>query len=323
MTLLHPVNHFLPASVAPTINPYQLGATLYMPATRQDIWQIISQQKLAEIDSIVICLEDAVSESEIPAALANLKQLLATWTQQAQTHGFGDESRQISPLVSRPMVFIRPRNALMLSELASWQRIALVDGFVLPKIDMQSLADWRLACQALPSTQLLMPTLETRLIFNPIHNQELALAFSEGFSQSILALRIGGNDLFASLRLRRPSDVTIYQTPVGILIYQLIACFVPQGFYLTAPVFEYLDKPALFAEELRQDVALGLVGKTIIHPEQIAAVKHAFYVNDIERSQATAILAADAKAVFKQDNSMLEPATHRAWATSVMLRANV
>ena len=221
------------------------------------------------------------------------------------------------------MVFIRPRNALMLSELASWQSIGLVDGFVLPKIDMQSLADWRLACQALPSTQLLMPTLETRLIFNPIHNQELALAFSEGFSQSILALRIGGNDLFASLRLRRPSDVTIYQTPVGILIYQLIACFVPQGFYLTAPVFEYLDKPALFAEELRQDVALGLVGKTIIHPEQIAAVKQAFYVNDIERSQATAILAADAKAVFKQDNSMLEPATHRAWATSVMLRANV
>ena len=85
MTLLHPVNHFLPASVAPTINPYQLGATLYMPATRQDIWQIISQQKLAEIDSIVICLEDAVSESEIPAALANLKQLLATWAQHAQT----------------------------------------------------------------------------------------------------------------------------------------------------------------------------------------------------------------------------------------------
>jgi citrate lyase beta subunit len=175
MTLLHPVNHFLAASVAPTINPYQLGATLYMPATRQDIWQIISQQKLTEIDSIVICLEDAVSESEIPAALANLKQLLATWAQRAQTHGFGDESRPIS----RPMVFIRPRNALMLTELASWQSIALVDGFVLPKIDMQSLADWRLACQALPSTQLLMPTLETRLIFNPIHNQELALG---GFS---------------------------------------------------------------------------------------------------------------------------------------------
>ena len=31
------------------------------------------------------------------------------------------------------------------AQLASWQSIGLVDGFVLPKIDMQSLADWRLA----------------------------------------------------------------------------------------------------------------------------------------------------------------------------------
>ena len=75
-------------------------------------------------------------------------------------------------------------------------------------------------------------------------------------------------------------------------------------------MFEYLDKPALFAEELRQDVALGLVGKTIIHPEQIAAVKHAFYVNDIERSQATAILAADAKAVFPNKTTVCPRASH-------------
>ena len=314
MTILHSTDNKLSTLSAPSVNPYRLGATLYMPATRQDIWQIITLQKLPDIDSMVICLEDAVSDSDIPMGLANLKRLLATW------HAHGENCEFSQP--SRPLVFIRPRTAAMLAELASWQHIGLVDGFVLPKIDMQSLADWRLACQALPTTQLLMPTLETRLIFNPIHNQELAVAFSEGFSQSILALRIGGNDLFACLRLRRPADVTIYQTPVGMLIYQLIACFVPHGFYLTAPVFEYLDKPVLFAEELRQDVALGLVGKTVIHPEQIATVKQAFRVDDSELAQAKAILAEDAKAVFKQDNSMLEPATHRAWANSVMLRAN-
>lgn len=315
MTILNSLSHALPEPIAPTINPYRLGATLYMPATRQDIWQIITLQKLRDINSIVICLEDAVSDSDVPAALANLKQLLATWHPHSQSQAFGRQSR--------PLIFVRPRNASMLMALASWQHIGLVDGFVLPKIDMQSLADWRLACQSLPAAQLLMPTLETRLIFNPLHNQELALALTEGFSQSILALRIGGNDLFACLRLRRPSDMTIYQTPVGMLIYQLIACFVPHGFYLTAPVFEYLDKPALFAEELRQDVALGLVGKTVIHPDQIPMVQQAFRVNDTELGQASAILAVDAKAVFKQDNSMLEPATHRAWANSVILRASV
>ena len=308
------LNHLLPAPVVARMNPYRLGATLYMPATRQDIWQIITLQKLRDINSLVICLEDAVSDCDVPFALANLTQLLATWHDYCQAQNF--------PSSARPLVFVRPRDAVMLSELATWQHIGRVDGFVLPKIDMLSLADWRLACQSLPSAQLLMPTLETRLIFNPLHNQELAVALTEGFSQSILALRIGGNDLFACLRLRRPSDVTVYQTPVGMLIYQLLACFVPHGFYLTAPVFEYLDKATLFAEELRQDVALGLVGKTVIHPDQIAAVQQAFCVNDAELAQAQAILAADAKAVFKQDNSMLEPATHRAWANNMLLRAN-
>lgn len=314
MTVLNLPNPILPNLPMPALNPYTLGATLYMPATRTDIWQIIQRQKLVDIQSIVICLEDAVNESDIEQALANLQTLLNAWHQHQSDQPF-------ERFVHRPLVFVRPRHAMMLAQLADWQYIGLVDGFVLPKIDMLSLADWRLASQALLSEQLLMPTLETRSIFNPVHNQELAIALTEGFNQSILALRIGGNDLFACLRLRRSPDVTIYQSPVGMLIYQLIACFVPYGFYLTAPVFEYLDKPDLFAQELRQDVALGLVGKTVIHPSQIAAVKHAFAVNNHELAQAQAILAIDAKAVFKQDNSMLEPATHRAWATEVMARA--
>lgn len=293
-----------------TIHPYRLGATLYMPATRGDIWQVINRQKLPTVDSIVICLEDSVSEADVPLALANLRQLLTHWHNEQANH----------VALARPLVFIRPRNAIMLTHVASLEYIGLVDGFVLPKIDMLSLAEWRLASQALNSSQLLMPTLETRAIFNPIHNQELALALTEGFNQPILALRIGGNDLFACLRLRRQPTVTIYQSPLGMLIHQLITCFVPFGFYLSAPVFEYLDKTALFAEELAQDVALGLVGKTVIHPSQISLVKQAFRVHDNELAQAQAIVASDAKAVFKQDNTMLEPATHRAWANNIIAR---
>ena len=40
-----------------THHPYQLGASLYMPATRQDIWQVIKRDKLPTINSIIICLE--------------------------------------------------------------------------------------------------------------------------------------------------------------------------------------------------------------------------------------------------------------------------
>lgn len=220
-------------------------------------------------------------------------------------------------------MFVRPRNPMMLQNLTDFEHIDLIDGFVMPKVDMYSLSNWRMACQNLSTDQLLMPTLETAALFNPHHNQELAIAFKEAFSQPIFALRIGGNDLFAALRLRRPKDSIIYDTPIGTLAYQLLGCFVPHGFYLTAPVFEYLDQPMLFMKELTRDVSLGLVGKTVIHPSQIALVQQAYCVPMSMLDEAQAILHSEAKAVFKYNNTMLEPATHRAWAHEVVNRAEV
>ncbi|HAR76143.1 MAG TPA: citrate lyase subunit beta-like protein, partial [Psychrobacter sp.] len=60
-------------------HPYQLGASLYMPATRQDIWQVIKRDKLPTINSIIICLEDAVSHHDVELALERLQTLLHTW----------------------------------------------------------------------------------------------------------------------------------------------------------------------------------------------------------------------------------------------------
>ena len=311
-----------------THHPYQLGASLSMPATRQDIWQVIKRDKLSTINSIIICLEDAVSHSDIELALIRLQALLDTWA--AHVDMINEPSRQAvdqiepqSKQPTRPLVFVRPRNPMMLQKLADFRHIGLLDGFVLPKVDMYSLSNWRMACQNLDTDQLLMPTLETAALFDPHHNQELAIGFKEAFSQPVFALRIGGNDLFAALRLRRPKNSIIYDTPIGTLAYQLLGCFVPHGFYLSAPVFEYLDQPTLFMQELTRDVGLGLVGKTVIHPSQIALVQQAYCVPASMLDEAQAILHSEAKAVFKYNNTMLEPATHRAWATEVVNRAEV
>jgi len=307
-----------------THHPYQLGASLYMPATRQDIWQVIKRDKLPTINSIIICVEDAVSHDDVELALQRLQELLNTWA--AHIDSINDPStpqnnKQEQP--TRPLVFVRPRNPMMLQKLAHYKHIELLDGFVMPKVDMCSLSNWRMACQNLSTDQLLMPTLETAALFNPHHNQELAIGFKEAFSQPVFALRIGGNDLFAALRLRRPKNSIVYDTPIGTLAYQLLGCFVPHGFYLTAPVFEYLDQPTLFMQELTRDVSLGLVGKTVIHPSQIALVQQAYCVPASTLDEAQAILHSEAKAVFKYNNTMLEPATHRAWATEIINRAKV
>lgn len=303
-------------SSASAPHPYALGASLYMPATRHDIWQVVHRDKLENINSIIICLEDAVSEADVTLALAQLQHLLVTWSTHLSTLEAGET-------FERPLVFVRPRHPQMLRELADFEHIDLLDGFVLPKVDMHSLSNWRMACQYLHDERLLMPTLETASIFNPIHNQELAIALQNGFDQSIYAIRIGGNDLFACLRMRRAKNSSIYDSAIGSLIYQLLGCFVPQGFYLTAPVFEYLDQPTLFMQELTQDVSLGLVGKTVIHPTQIPLVHQAFCVPASVFDEAQAILDSEAKAVFKYNNTMLEPATHRAWAMEVIQRAQV
>ncbi|WP_268992986.1 HpcH/HpaI aldolase/citrate lyase family protein [Psychrobacter sp. I-STPA10] len=298
--------------IAQHLHPYQLGASLYMPATRSDIWQVICGEKLPTLNSLIICLEDAVSDSDVDFALQQLQTLLNTWANQA-------DAQQML----RPLVFVRPRHAQMLHQIADFKHIDLVDGFVLPKIDMHSLSDWRMACQYLSEDSLLLPTLETAPIYDPVHNQELAVALNEASNQPIFALRIGGNDLFAVLRLRRPHNISIYDTPIGTLINQLLGCFVPHGFYLTAPVFEYLEQPTLFMQELTTDVRLGLVGKTVIHPNQIALVQQAYAVPTHLLEEAQAILDIDAKAVFKFNDTMLEPATHRAWAMQIIKRAQV
>lgn len=307
-----------------THHPYQLGASLYMPATRQDIWRVIKREKLPTINSIIICLEDAVSNEDVELALERLQTLLNTWSEHADSTQEPSTSKQApneQPI--RPLVFLRPRNPTMLQALANYKHIELLDGFVMPKVDMCSLSSWRMACQNLNTEQLLMPTLETAALFDPHHNQELAIGFKEAFSQPVFALRIGGNDLFAALRLRRPKNSIVYDTPIGTLAYQLLGCFVPHGFYLSAPVFEYLDQPTLLMQELTRDVSLGLVGKTVIHPSQIALVQQAYCVPLSTLDEAQAILHSEAKAVFKYNNTMLEPATHRAWATQIVNRAQV
>ena len=160
------------------LSALSLGATLYMPATRPDLWQVVNGEKYPELRSLVICLEDAVSEHEVEAAKVNLKHLL----QQVQ-----DQPRQ----AQHPKIFIRPRHIAMAEELAQWQELIAVDGMVLPKFCLNQLRQWQ---QILPDFIQVMPTLEDAETFDMGAMRELRQALQQDFRQ-VLVLRIGGNDL--------------------------------------------------------------------------------------------------------------------------------
>ena len=291
------------------ISPYALGATLYMPATRTDLLSVVLGEKIPSLRSLVICLEDAVSESDVGYALDNLQRLLITLSSGQPRYK------------NAPLVFIRPRNLAMATQLVEWPLISLIDGLVLPKFTLHDLPIWQ---HLIAPTQLwVMPTLETKEVFDAGAMSELAAALvKEDLGARVLALRIGGNDLLNCLGLRRSQTHTLYQSPLGYVIGMLSGVMGAAGFSLTAPVCELLHHPQLLCRELAQDMDYGLVGKTAIHPTQIPLIHCALQVSVEDQQAALLILNSSAPAVFQHNGAMCEPATHVRWAKRTLERAH-
>lgn len=282
-----------------------LGASLYVPATHKDLQQIADGELLGELRSVIFCTEDAVADSELSYALFNLSLVL-------------------QQMIERPATdrFVRVRNPEVMKRVLAMPGSEKLTGFVLPKTTRHNFdAYFR---QVRKSNFMLMPTLETAEVFDEAEMKMFRQCLERpGVRDHILALRIGGNDLLALLGMRRPRNMTIYRTPLGPVISKLVTTFRPYGFVLTAPVFEQLDNPALLAQEVEEDLAQGMVGKTAIHPRQVALIEQHYRVqrNDVE--VALRIMDEASPAVFKMHDSMCEVATHRAWAHGVVEQARV
>lgn len=290
------------------LSPYQLGATLYMPATRSDLLEVILQQKIPDLRSLVICLEDAIAEHEVEAALLNL---YAGLEQLYQT-----ERR------AQPLVFVRPRHAAMALELLNHRSICALDGFVLPKFDHDSFQHWQKVIQTSPSHFWFMPTLETDQILDAYAVRELRLRLQQAELKSrILVLRIGGNDLLACLHLRTHPQHTLYEGPLAYVVGMLVAQLAPAGFQLTAPVFECFRDHTVLKAEFQRDLLHGLVGKTVIHPSQIPIIHQALRVKPSDYLAAKKILANHSPAVFQLNGVMCELTTHQNWAWRVLEQA--
>lgn len=306
MTFVSPASGF--ASVRPAFCAGDtLGATLYMPATRPDLADVIAGAALPGVRSVVFCLEDAIRANEVAAGLRNLGRVLRQMMQGRPQRG--------------PAVFVRPRSPKVLQAVRRLPGSEILAGYVLPKIDAESLLAWLPVLDDL-GQQMLMPTLETAEVFDPAAMRALRAQLDQSFLRDhVLTLRIGGNDLLNTLGLRRPRRGTLYDGPLGQVIGQLVTIFMPAGFTLTAPVCERLDDVELLQAELARDLDHGLVGKTAVHPRQVPLIDTAYRVAVEDLEAAEAILAPEAPAVFRLHGAMCEPATHARWARQVLRRA--
>lgn len=283
----------------------QLGASLYVPATRADLVDIGNGVKYPQLRSVIFCTEDAVRSDDLPLALANLERALRTFTP------------------SSVMRFVRVRNPSVLRHMLGLAGVDRLTGFVIPKATRRNLPDYLDAFGSADSF-LLMLTLESAEVFDPAEMAAFRnLLLDDACRPRLLSLRIGGNDLLQLLGLRRPRQRSIYATPLGPVISQLVATFRPHGINLTAPVFEMLGRRNLLARETRRDLDHGLFGKSAIHPAQVAVIESQYAVDRWELIDAETILAPGVPSVFRLHDAMCEPATHHGWAQLIRERARL
>ncbi|MEW1907219.1 HpcH/HpaI aldolase/citrate lyase family protein [Kitasatospora sp. NPDC085895] len=341
---------------APSVLSTALGATLYSPATRSTLAADIRKQAARGVVSMVLCLEDAIADHEVPAAEENLVAQLGALAATGAT--------------GLPLLFVRVRAAAQITDLTArlGPAVRLLAGYVVPKFTEESGGAFLEALTAAEerSGQRLfaMPVLESPELAHLETRREQLFAVArllDKHRERILAVRLGVTDLCSAYGLRRSPDLTAYDVALvaGVIgdVVNVLGRADGTGFTVTGPVWEYFPvqermfKPQLrrtpFAEahppadgvrqriiehdldglirEIELDRANGLLGKTCIHPSHVPAVHALSVVTHEEYSDAQDILSRDGGGVLRSayTNKMNEAKPHRAWAERVLLRADV
>jgi citrate lyase beta subunit len=284
------------------INRTLWGATLYVPATSANICKVRSGAEMENLSSIVICLEDAVRDDEVPGALDNLDVTL----------------RKRSDDYVR--TYVRPRNDDMLEQILDHPHIGNIDGLVLPKSTQSTIG--RQMAMVTSRGLTAMPTMETIEFWNPVEIDRYATDLARLVHQGhkVDCVRVGGNDLLSTINARRSRERTLYEGPLGAIMPIIVGAMARHGIATSSSVFEHYTNDALLIREIQQDIEHGIMNKTAIHPRQVAIINAEYAVSTAELADARGILDSDAKAVFGNEGSMCEPRTHSNWATTILQR---
>jgi len=308
---------------------YALGATLYMPGTRETIASDILSKKNLGLASTVFCLEDSIGDLEVPAAEENI-------VSQVHKIHLAVVEQEIDP-ADLPLIFIRvrsPEQILRLTEKmgdsAKW-----ITGFIFPKFTSESY-------QYLEVIKSLndqatgpfygMPIIESPEVIyreSRLHQLMETKQLIDNYKDLVLNVRIGATDFSGLYGIRRGPDVTIYDiTVIRDCIADIINIFgrAESDYVVSGPVWEYflnggrVLKPQLrkspfeefhdgkgcngtkirgqllnkYVDGLIREVILdkenGIIGKTIIHPSHILPVQSLYTVGHEEYLDAMSIL---------------------------------
>ncbi|WP_243525036.1 HpcH/HpaI aldolase/citrate lyase family protein [Bacillus pseudomycoides] len=289
---------------------YALGATLYTPGTKKTIADDIITKKHEGATSIVLCLEDSISDEEIQLAEQNVviqMQLLAHIMDAGKLHPS-----------DIPLLFIRVREPKQMTSLVHelGSAVHCISGFVFPKFTPANGRSYIDELRHINEQYALllygMPILESPEIIYKESRIEALLsikAILNSYRDFILNVRIGATDFSGIFGIRRNKDTTIYDISIiRDCISDIINIFSRKAdeYIISGPVWEYFgNKQRVLKPQLRQtpfreslgnagltmregmlhryedglihevllDQANGLIGKTVIHPSHIKLIQ--------------------------------------------------
>jgi len=286
------------------LSPIQLGGSLYIPAIHKNVHAICNENKYPTLRSCIIDTEDAISEDDLEDALKNISSML----------------KDYEP--GKLCLFIRPRNPQILKKILMIKNIGLIDGFSLPKFSTEVMREYAQIISTSGKKFYIMPVLESRDLFS-IQRLEEIRSFLLTETLDILTLRLGGEDLMQYLGLKRSCEDNIYDLagPAQV-IGNVINIFKPYGFNISATVFNCINQDELFKKNVQEDLRQGLIGKTIIHPNQIDPINETYKVSRQDFEMATKMLDESTQAIIVHEGQMGEKFAHTLWAKVILQRHN-
>lgn len=310
-----------------SVSPYAVGALLYTPANRENIAQSVIAGRFDTPYSLALCLEDSISDQAVPAAEYNVVQILKQIAQ-AETEFY------------KPLIFVRVRNPEQIGRLYAQmgEGSKVLTGFIVPKCTADNLPEYLAQVNAIRKQEriYLMPILESIDLAEPDTRQVQLRKIKEildANKECILNVRVGGNDFCHIFGLRRHTSETIHDIRCVDRILSDIIAYFSRDYVVSGPVWEYFDDPdgawrTGMLRETQMGVLNGFIGKTVIHPNQIAVVNEALQVSAEDYADACAILGMAENTDFLVSKSarggrMNEYKTHTKWAHRICTLAEI
>ncbi|MEY8517379.1 HpcH/HpaI aldolase/citrate lyase family protein [Lachnospiraceae bacterium 29-84] len=306
---------------------YSVGALLYCPANNGTIADSITNERFGRKFSLALCLEDTIQDGSVKEAEEQLVRSIQSIYAKKDSKRF-----------FMPKVFIRVRNAAQISNLLSrfGNASGLITGFIIPKFSWENADTYLHAIQEANKGSdhpiYMMPIFESPTLVNLKERYSILYELKaklDAVQDLVLNIRVGGNDLCHVFGFRRHSNESIHKIrPVAHILSDIVTVF-GADYVVSGPVWEYYDGKDWdlgLAKELNDDKLCGFIGKTVIHPKQIALVNEAYKVTLKDYNDAASILDWDASAPSLVAGSVVkermnEYKTHYNWALRTLLLA--